>query len=93
MNLNKLRKQFSDLEADDVLNLVGLETRRGSTDWVVPTLSAFGIGVLVGVGVGMLFAQKPGTELRTDLRNRIGGGEAGKPATPGLQTSGTPRAI
>lgn len=93
MNLNKLRKQLSDLEADDLLNVVGLETRRGASDWVVPTLSAFGVGVLVGVGVGLLFAQKPGTELRSDLRTRIGSGETNKGATTGVQGSSSPRAI
>jgi len=71
MNLRKLRNQLTDWDRDDLLGLVGLETRHSTMDWMVPALSAFGVGVLVGVGVGMLFAQKPGHELRADLRQRL----------------------
>ncbi len=75
MDLNKLRRQLSDLDKDDVLGLVGLQTRQTTVDWLVPALSAFGVGVLVGVGVGLMIAQKPGAELRSDLRSRLSRGD------------------
>ena len=35
------------------------------------TLATFGIGLLVGAGIGMLMAPKAGRELRDDLRDRL----------------------
>ena len=75
MDLNKLRRQMSDLDKDDILGLVGLQSRQTTADWLVPALSAFGVGVLVGVGVGLIIAQKPGAELRSDLRSRLSRGD------------------
>lgn len=68
-------KDLKKLEKDDLLNLIGLETRRGPTDWLLPTLGAFSVGLLVGAGIGLMLAPKPGNELRNDLRNRIQGGQ------------------
>ncbi|PTL77999.1 YtxH domain-containing protein [Vitiosangium sp. GDMCC 1.1324] len=61
------------MDKDDLLNLLGLETRKGPTDWLLPTLGAFSVGLLVGAGLGLLMAPKPGAELRDDLRNRLQG--------------------
>lgn len=95
MNLRKLRNQLTDWDRDDVLGMVGLETRRSTTDWMVPALSAFGVGVLVGVGVGMLFAQKPGNELRSDLRQRFTSEANAAAASAGAVSEkvGAPRSI
>src|SRR5258708_1353090 len=54
-------------------DLIGLQAGRAAADWILPTLGVFGVGVLVGAGVGLLLAPKPGRELREDLRNRIQG--------------------
>lgn len=64
------------MDKDDLLNLLGLETKKGPTDWLLPALGAFSVGMLVGAGLGLLMAPKPGTELRNDLRSRIQGGDA-----------------
>ena len=64
-------KKLRDLDKDDLLNLIGLQTKRTTADWILPTLGIFGVGVLVGAGIGMLLAPKPGRELREDLRNRL----------------------
>jgi hypothetical protein len=66
MSLRDLKK----LDRDDLLDLVGLQ-RASSTDWVAPALTALGVGLLVGVGVGLLLAPKPGAELRNDLRDKL----------------------
>ena len=66
-------KKLRDLDKDDLLNLIGLQTRRTAADWILPTLGIFGVGVLVGAGVGLLLAPKPGRELREDLRSRLQG--------------------
>ncbi|RKH58596.1 YtxH domain-containing protein [Corallococcus aberystwythensis] len=68
-------KDLKKLDRDDVLDLIGLETRRSTAETALPALGIFAAGVLVGVGVGMLLADKPGTQLRGDLRQRIQGGQ------------------
>ncbi|PZR09855.1 MAG: hypothetical protein DI536_21205 [Archangium gephyra] len=70
----KLQKHIPDVDKDDVLDLIGLESRRSTGDKLVPALAIFGAGVLVGAGLGLLFAQKPGKKLRGELRERINKG-------------------
>jgi hypothetical protein len=69
MTLRNLR----DLDKDDLLKMIGLQTRRNIADSLLPTIAIFSVGVLVGAGVGLLLAPKPGRELRDDLRNRLQG--------------------
>ena len=71
--LKELRKRMPDVDKDDLLDFVGLESRRSAGDKLVPALAIFGAGVLVGAGLGLLFAQKPGRELRGALREKIPG--------------------
>jgi hypothetical protein len=66
INMRDLKK----LDRDDLLELVGLQ-RASSTDWVAPALTALGVGLLVGAGLGLLLAPKAGSELRGDLRERL----------------------
>lgn len=87
-NLRDLKK----LEADDVLELMGLERRRGTADWLLPTLGAFSVGVLVGVGVGLMLAPRPGQELRGELRNRLQGAPPGPQPSPGAAAAQQPQA-
>ena len=62
---------LKNMDKDDVLSLLGLESKKGPTDWLLPTLGAFSVGLLVGAGLGLLMAPKAGNELRGDLRNRL----------------------
>lgn len=68
-------KDLKKLDRDDVLELIGLETRRTTAETALPALGIFAAGVLVGVGVGLLLADRPGQQLRGDLRQRIQGGQ------------------
>jgi len=68
-------RDLKKMDKDDLLNLIGLETRKDATDNLLPALGAFTVGVLLGVGVGLMLAPKPGNELRSDLRNRIQSGQ------------------
>ncbi len=88
LNLRDL-KALKNIDRDDVLGLLGLETRREPTDWIVPTLTAFGVGVLVGAGVGLLLAPKSGRELRDDLRTRLQG-EADQAALSSVPSASAP---
>ena len=73
----QLRKNLPEVDKDDLLEMVGLESRRSSADRMVPALALFGAGVLLGVGLGLMLAPKPGRELRDDLRDRLGKGANG----------------
>jgi len=64
MNLKDLRH----LDKEELLGLLGLETRRSDTGAIV---TALGVGLLVGAGLALLLAPKPGRELREDIRDRL----------------------
>ncbi len=66
LSLRDLKK----MDRDDVLELVGLQ-RASSNDWVAPAMTALGVGLLVGVGLGLLLAPKTGAELRNDLKDKL----------------------
>jgi hypothetical protein len=87
LSLNEMKK----LDKDDLLELIGLETRKGPTDWLLPTLGAFSVGLLVGAGLGLLMAPKPGHELRSDLRNRLPLGQDTQVGTGAQQREGVTR--
>ena len=67
MTLDKIKS----LDKDDFLNMLGLETKRNTVDYMVPALALFGVGVLVGTGIGLLVAPRPGRELREDIAQRL----------------------
>jgi len=69
--LNKLRRAMSDIDSDDVLEKLGLESRRSSVDKVLPALAVFSAGVLIGVGIGFMMAPKSGNELRGELQDQF----------------------
>ncbi len=56
------------MTSDDVLARLGLQTRTTTVDLLLPALGIFGVGVLVGAGVALTLAPKPGNEFRHDLR-------------------------
>ena len=56
---------------DDLLEALGLETRRTAMDWVLPGLGLFATGLLVGAGLGLMLAPKSGAEMRADLADRL----------------------
>jgi hypothetical protein len=67
VNLETLQK----LDKDALLGLLGLERRREPSEVLLPALGAFTVGVLVGAGLGLLLAPKPGTQLRGELGRRL----------------------
>lgn len=78
--LKDLRKRLPELEKDALLEWVGLEGRRSVSERVVTSLAIFGAGVLVGAGLGLMLAPKPGRDLRSDLRHRLKKGGASESA-------------
>jgi gas vesicle protein len=60
------------MNREDILNSIGLQSIPERSDTVLPAMAIFGAGILVGAGLGLLFAPKPGRELRDDLRRNAG---------------------
>jgi gas vesicle protein len=67
MNLKELR----NLDKDDILEMMGLQTKTSTGAWLAGALGTFGVGLLVGAGIGLMLAPKAGRELREDLRDRF----------------------
>jgi|SRR5277367_230924 len=58
-----------DYNLESVLGTLGL-ARKGSADWVAPTVGGFVVGALIGAGLGLLLAPQSGEKLRKSLRVR-----------------------
>lgn len=69
--LRSLKRNWPELDKDELLEMIGLESRRTTAERMVPSLALFGAGVLVGVGLGLMLAPRPGRELRQNLRGRL----------------------
>jgi hypothetical protein len=70
--------KFSDireLDRDDLLKALGLQRKATSMDWILPGAGLFAVGLLVGAGLGLLFAPKSGAQLRGDIAERLSAGE------------------
>ncbi len=67
MNLEDIR----NLDKDDLLDLLGLEKRPTPGARVGEALGTFGLGLLVGAGIALILAPKPGRELRDEIRERL----------------------
>jgi hypothetical protein len=74
-------RELKEMDKDDFLGLLGLQTKQSFTHDLLGTLGTFGIGLLVGAGVALLLAPKPGRELRGDIRAKVkrGKGAGEKP--------------
>ena len=60
------------MNREDILNSLGLQYKSAPSDTVLPAIAIFSAGILLGAGLGLLFAPKPGRELRDDLRRNAG---------------------
>lgn len=54
-----------------ILNSVGLARRHTATGYLLPAAGLMATGLLIGAGLGLMFAPKPGAELRAALRGRV----------------------
>lgn len=64
-------RDLRDLNKNDLLHYLGLETKRSVVDWALSGAGVFAVGILVGAGVGLLFAPKAGNEMRSHLAHRF----------------------
>lgn len=59
---------------NDLAGAVGLQTRHTMAQDAASVLGLFGTGMMVGAGLALLFAPKPGQELRKDLADKVNAG-------------------
>jgi len=59
---------------NDMAGVIGLEQRRTTTQDASAALGLFGTGMLVGAGLALLFAPKPGQDLRRDIAQKVSAG-------------------
>jgi hypothetical protein len=64
-------KELRNLDKNDVLGMIGLETKHSTGAWLAGTLGTFGVGMLVGAGIALMLAPKAGSELRQDIRDKL----------------------
>lgn len=69
--LNSQLNDSYDNGLENVLDRLGYEPKRNNVDVIVPALSVFSAGVVVGAALGILFAPKRGDEIRGDLRHKL----------------------
>ena len=64
-------KDVRNLDKDEILRLLGLEKKPSPAAGLAAALGTFGVGLLVGAGIALILAPKPGRELRQELRDRL----------------------
>jgi hypothetical protein len=69
--MNRIRGAVST-GTDDFMHSMGLERRRTAGEKIVTAIAVFGAGLVVGAGLGLLFAPKSGRELRGDIGSGVG---------------------
>jgi hypothetical protein len=80
------------IDRDDLLKRVGLETHTPTSDFFTG-LGLFSIGVLVGAGLGLMFAPKRGEDMRAMMTEAWRNRTAGKQAGPDYQAMGAETAM
>jgi len=68
---NVLGTVTSGIRLANALDLIGLERRRSTAGQILPIVGAFGAGIAVGAGIGLLFAPQPGARLRGDISKKV----------------------
>jgi hypothetical protein len=64
-------EELRNLDREDMLGWLGLQSKSSKGAWLAGTAGIFGVGLLVGAGLALLIAPKPGRELREDLRGKL----------------------
>jgi hypothetical protein len=83
MKLSDLR----DLSKEDLLDYLGLESRKNASDLMSVGLGAFSAGILLGIGLGIIFAPKAGVEMRADLAHKFASKKKKLEEAPSVQVS------
>ncbi len=64
-------RKVSRLDREDLLAALGLEPKRTVAEKAIPAAGYVALGLLAGIGLGLLFAPRPGYELRETLNEQL----------------------
>jgi hypothetical protein len=64
-------KDIKNLDKEQILELLGLESERSTTSSIVWTLGLVAIGAIAGAGVALLLAPQSGRELRETVGRKF----------------------
>jgi hypothetical protein len=64
-------RDIRDLDKEDLLEALGLQIRPKMVARILTIFGTFGVGMIVGAGVALLFAPKAGQELRGDIQRKL----------------------
>ncbi|MEL6178228.1 MAG: YtxH domain-containing protein [Myxococcota bacterium] len=70
MTIQDRLAHMSDESRLRVLDSLGLEQKQDPIQLILPALGIFSAGLAVGAMLGLFFAPKSGSELRTDIRSK-----------------------
>lgn len=59
---------------NDLAGAIGMQPRHTMAQDATSVLGLFGTGMIIGAGLALLFAPKPGQELRKDLAEKVNAG-------------------
>ena len=68
---DSMKQSLRDFDRERVMDLIGMERRRTTAERAVPIIAFFGVGILVGVGIGLMTAPRSGSELRGELKDKF----------------------
>jgi hypothetical protein len=57
---------------EDIASVIGVEPRASTTGDMLTAFGIFGTGMILGAGLGLLFAPKAGSEIRHDIAEKVG---------------------
>lgn len=83
------RRAMRGMDRDKLLARMGLEERNPAGD-LFGGLGVFALGILVGAGLGLLFAPRPGEETRTKVGEAWKNRRVGKDELRDLGSEGRP---
>ena len=63
-------KGLRDMSAEDLLESIGLQTKRSTFRNVASSVGILSAGILLGVGIGFAFAPRRGEQIRREIRER-----------------------
>jgi hypothetical protein len=69
--VRRVRNLAHDIDVNDVLDTLGLQKQRSVFAYIVPAVGILGAGILVGAGLGLLFAPSSGKSLRHEAESKV----------------------
>lgn len=67
----KAMKALERIDNGEILESMGLRRIEDEPSWIWPAIGGIGIGIVFGMALGMAFAPRRGSEIRSEIADRI----------------------